>query len=160
MNDTVPRRLSRTVGQLALALLNATLILVVVALLLAWSLARTVERVTETAVSAATEQIAELSPLADDISGLQDQLREVRGQLADLRLAEDARVAEAAEDVLARLEVLEETASDVRSELAPAIEGLTTNPVAIIDRAVETGIAAAGAWVSSLSGCGDAPEGS
>lgn len=150
MTHTFSGRLSRAAGQLVLALLNATLILVVVGLLLAWNLARTVERVTETAVAAATEQI---TPLADEISGVQDQLSELRGELAELRLADDARAAGASAAVLLRLAVLDEAVSQMRAELAPAINKATTDPGALVDRAVETGIAAAGEWVSSLAGC-------
>ncbi|MEM6464583.1 MAG: hypothetical protein AAF724_22005 [Pseudomonadota bacterium] len=160
MTHTVSGRLSRSVGQLALALLNATLILVVLGLLLAWNLSRTVERITETAVAAATNQLAEFKPLADEISGVQDQLAKLRVEVADLRGADDTKVAEASEAVLSRLAVLDEAVLQMGAELGPAINKITTDPGVLVDRAVETGIAATGAWVSSLTGCGTSPEGS
>ena len=68
MSDSFVRRLGRTLGQLALALLNATLLLIVAALVLIWLLADKVEDVAETTIAAATEQVERLTPVTDQAS--------------------------------------------------------------------------------------------
>ena len=153
MSDTFSGRLAHTIGQLALALLNATLILVVLALFLALSLAQTVDGVAEKAITTATQQIAVLSPLADRVSGVEDKLDELRSDMTKLQLIEDTKVTDAAETILGKLDVLEGEISEVKTALAPAIETAATEPGVLIDRAVQTGVAEAGNLITTMSGC-------
>jgi len=158
MSEAFSRRLIRAIGQLALALLNATLILIVAVLLLAWNLASKVESVTETAISSATRQIAELSPLAEQVASLQDELSELRTDIAGLKLTEDTKVAQAADTILVKLDDLDAELSEMNAALAPVVKAISTDPGIVVDRAVKTGLAEVGAWVTTLSGC-NAPAG-
>lgn len=153
MSDTFFGRLGYVIGQLVLALLNATLILIVAALLLAWSLANTVERFTETAIAAATQQIEQLSPIADQAASLEDQLNEIRADIASLQVIEDSQLAQTAASLRVKVDDLDAGISEMNAALAPVIETAGAEPGILIDRAVRTGIAEAGAWITTLSGC-------
>lgn len=153
MSDTFPRRLAHSIGQLALALLNATLILVVAALFLAWNVVNKMEHLAGLAIASATQQVAELSPLADEVSGLRADLSQLREDVAELTLIEDFRIAQAADSILVKLQNLEQKTSQMDAALSPAIDVITTDPAVLVDVAVETGIAAVGEWVTGVSGC-------
>ena len=153
MSDTFPRRLAHSIGQLALALLNATLILVVAALFLAWNVVNKMEHLAGLAIASATQQVAELSPLADEVSGLRADLSQLREDVADLTLIEDFRIAQAADSILVKLQNLEQKTSQMDAALSPAIDVITTDPAVLVDVAVETGIAAVGEWATGVSGC-------
>jgi hypothetical protein len=160
MPDTAPasHRLARTLGQLALALLNATLILVVLALFLAWRLSGTVERVTEAAAGAAAQQLAELAPVGDELSGLREQVAGLRLELAAMQADGEAGARAAADAVATRLDEIETRLEDTRARIGPAIEALSADPGILVDRAVEAGVAEAGRWLVTLRGCTPPPE--
>lgn len=160
MSNSYSGRLLRTSGQLALALINATLILFVVALFLALKLADTVERLTETAIAAATQQVEQLSPLADRAERIEDQLKEIQADVVSLRLREDALVAKTTETLTQKLEDLDTSISEMNALLAPALETVTTEPGILVERAVQKSLAEAGTWVTTLSGCKAIPDNS
>jgi TolA-binding protein len=158
MSNSFSGRLLRATGQLALALINATLILFVVALFLALKLANTVERVTETAIAAATQQVEQLSPIADRAERIEDQIEELKADVVSIRLSEDTQVARTAETLMLRLEDLDASLSEMNALLAPAVETVTTEPGMLVERAVQISLAEAGTWVTTLSGCKAKPE--
>ena len=153
MSETLSNRLTRAVGQLALALVDATLLLVVAALFLGWSLAQKVERISEVTIASATQQIAAISPVADQVAGLKEDLGLLRADVADLRLTEDGKIEQTASRIITKLDALEVELSDVNATLAPTFKAMSTDPGIVVDRAVTTSLAEVGAWITSLSSC-------
>lgn len=152
------RTLSQTLAQLALALVNATLILVIVALILGLRLAGTVERVTEGASAAAAEQLAQLVPIGDEIGALRAEIGGLRSELAEIRAPGD-RLGAAAEATAERLQALEAELTTISGALRGAVQRVGEDPGLLIDRAVRSGVSEAGLWVATLRDCRLPPEG-
>ena len=153
MSDSFVRRLGRTLGQLALALLNATLLLIVAALVLSWQLADKVEDVAETTIAAATEQVERLTPVTDQATSLRGQLAELRADVAKLENLDGSEATASAQAILAKLDDLEGSILEMNATLEPFVEQITAEPGALVDRAVETGFAEAGTWIATLRDC-------
>ncbi|MCC5976406.1 MAG: hypothetical protein JJT81_20495 [Rubellimicrobium sp.] len=128
------RSFGRTVGSLALALLNATLILVALSLWLAWGAIRGAERVSDQLADAAETVL----PLRSEIVTLTEEIAAARAVLAQ-RASEGDSGAVALEARLAGVEAR-------LAELTAAVTELGIDPEALIDRAVS----------SSFEGLGEA----
>jgi septal ring factor EnvC (AmiA/AmiB activator) len=118
------RSLGRTLGNLLLALLNATLILAALCLWLAWGALSAAERVSgqiEAAAQAVTPLRAEIVSLTEEIAAARAELAAFRARNGEDRDALERRLAEV-EAELARL--------------TSAVAGLGVDPEALIDRAV------------------------
>jgi hypothetical protein len=76
------RRLSKTLGNLALALINATLILIALCLFLAWQVLSGFQHISEEFA----ETLLEMAPVRDDIQALTTEARDLRGDLQALQL--------------------------------------------------------------------------
>lgn len=149
---TFSQRLTRALGQLALALLNATLILVVVALFLVWRVAATVESATVAVTETASEQLARVTPVKDELSGLRSELAELRTSVAQLR--SDTTIDQAAvTSALRRIDGTRDRIDDAAAKIAPVVDAVASDPGRVVDRAVATGVAQAGAWLAHLRGC-------
>lgn len=139
------RRLWSTLRNLALALLNATLILAALVLWLAWRTADTVHEVTEDIDIA----LVELEPLGD---GLRNLTSEVAGLRADLAALKDAP-AEGGEalgdDLAARIDALE-----TRLDAATGrVDALLSEPEVLIDRAIDASAEEIKEAIADLRGC-------
>lgn len=153
MPDAVAPRLARALRDLALALVNATLILVAACLFLAWQTAATVERVGVRMAEAATEQVARLDPLVDEIAMARSEIAGLRADLAELsHRAEDggARVGETLGERLAEAEARLDAVS---GDVAGALDAVAADPGLLVDRAVAAGVDRAGLWAAGLRGC-------
>jgi hypothetical protein len=139
------RPLWSTLRNLALALLNATLILAALVLWLAWRTADRVHEVTEDFDIA----LVEVAPLGD---GLRALTAEVAGLRADLEALKDAPaegVAAIGEDLALRLDTLE-------SRIAMAtgrVDALLLEPEVLIDRAIDASAEEMKEAVADLRGC-------
>ncbi|MCA0922589.1 hypothetical protein [Pseudooceanicola nanhaiensis] len=120
----VTRSIGRTLGNLVLALLNATLILLALCLWLAWSVTSSVEEVTGNLA----EVTGSIIPVRSEIRDLTDQIRETREGIASLREGGgpdlhvctelEAQVAKAE----ARLAELNVTLHGIEAGIGPAVE--------------------------------------
>lgn len=153
MAETFPERLSRAAKNLLLALLNATLLLIVLALFFAWRVAGTVERVAENTVAAASAQVAQLAPLKNQVESIETQLMGLRADIAGLSLLEDSDAAIAVDAMLAELNSLEALVSEVNNTFSPIVETVTTDPGAVAQQAVAAGFAALGDEIATLGLC-------
>ncbi|HKL46839.1 MAG TPA: hypothetical protein VJ906_11440 [Roseovarius sp.] len=118
------RVVGRLVGNLLLALLNATLILAALCLWFAWSALSTAERVSGQ-ISAAAETVL---PMRAEIAGLTEEIAAARADLA----ARDTTGG-------ANMSALEARIAGVEAQLAEltaAVSTLAADPEALIDRAV------------------------
>ncbi|MHA3979794.1 hypothetical protein ACW9UR_19125 [Halovulum sp. GXIMD14794] len=153
MQQSFPDRLKRALAQLALAALNATLILIVLGLFFAWRLAVTAERITDQAITSAAAQVAQLSSVQEDLTGLKDQFAGLRADIEEVRLEGTESASEASERIAAKLDEIEAQISEVSGQLGPAVEAISIDPGILVDRAVETGMSEFGTWVAGMRGC-------
>lgn len=135
----------KTLKDLFLAFLNATLILVALCLFLGWRMMATVDTVSER-VSAG---IAELAPLRDEVAGVRAELSGLR---ADLGAAQGT---EAAERLKNRLDGLETRLKGMQARMT----NLATLPDQLLDRAFETAADRLVRGLSDLRGCQPASDG-
>lgn len=125
------RSLSRSIRDLCLALLNATLILAALCLWFAWGALSAADRVS-TRISEAAQSVL---PLRDEIATLTTEIAAARADLTTL----PAGGAEAAA-LQARLSAIEMRLA----ELSASVSTLTADPDALIDRAVSSAFAGLG----------------
>lgn len=136
------RSLGRSVGNLVLALLNATLILVALCLWMAWSALSTAERVSGQ-IGHAAETVL---PLRAEIATLTEEVVATRTELAERR-------SEGAAENRAEIAALEARLAGVQAQLAEltaAVTALGVDPEVLIDRAVASALEGLGASVSDV----------
>lgn len=132
------RSLGRSVGNLVLALLNATLILAALCLWLAWGALSAAERVAgqiEEAAQTVLPLRAEIVALTGEVAAIRADFADSRAEGAADRAALEARIA-GAEAELARLR--------------EAVARLSADPEALIDRAVASTFDGLGKTVADI----------
>ncbi|MFD0982804.1 hypothetical protein [Tropicimonas aquimaris] len=147
-----PSRLRRTLSDLLLAMLNATLILVALCLFLGLRLAGTVEDVTERL----TGNLASVAPLRDGVGEMTEELRALRADLAAVTTQAGEASSERVAALNARLETLDsrlETAQDRFAELGERIDSAIEDPSALIDRAVRAAADQTAQNLAGMAGC-------
>ncbi len=142
--------LAKTLKDLCLALLNATLILLALCLFLGWKLAQSVEAIQDR--FAESRQI--VLPLADQARDIRSELRAIGQQLTAIRDAAGSGTKSELElnQSLARLDKVQEKLDDAQSKLSD----IADNPERLIDHAITTAADAATQRLLLLRGCGDA----
>jgi hypothetical protein len=139
------RSLGNTVKDLFLALLNATLILILLCLFAAWQLANTVESISANFANG----LISISPLSGEIEAMTEELAAVRSDLGSLGdMSEDFR-----SESMAHIEVRLENMSDKIGGFANRVDQLVTNPDILIDYAVESAADEVKEGVAELRGC-------
>ncbi len=140
--------MAKTLKDLLLALLNATLILLALCLFLGWKLAQSVETVRD----GFAENLQVVAPLRDqtqeirdEISGLRGDLTAIRNNASNLDFAAKSRLSAA----LDRLNDIEARLENTQTRLA----GLVDNPEDLINYAVTTSSEAAAEQVMKIRGC-------
>ena len=141
--------MARTLKDLVLALLNATLLLMALCLFLAWKLASTVDGM----VATFAQNLELVAPLRDEAAGLRGELQAVRSDLGDALQEKQEQLTAASQErisaILARLEAAEQ-----RLETAQArISDLSEAPEKLIDHAIETSTGAITDSVMEIRGC-------
>ena len=129
------RRLGQTLGSLALALVNATLLLAALCLWLAWGAMSAAERASDQ-IRLTSEAVL---PLRDDIGALTAELAAARADIAALT----ERAPAGAANTLALQGQLTRIEAGVDA-LADAVAALRPDPEALIDRAVQAAFAILG----------------
>lgn len=130
----------KTVKNLLLAMLNATLILVALCLFLLWQLSGSVERVS----TGFAENLTSLAPAQARISALTDEVAALRGDLATLR-AEGAVA-----DKLSEIELKTE-------RLQGILDGVATTPEQLMQASIQQAAESATDLIFGLRGC-EPPE--
>jgi uncharacterized protein YicC (UPF0701 family) len=119
------RTVGTTAKNLLLALINATLILVIICLWLAWKVLDAAEGVSAQ-LNQATEAVL---PLREDVAALTAEVAGARSDLAELRSAEGAAAAAGLAERLDRIEAQLEAVTGT-------IARVQADPDALIDRAM------------------------
>ena len=146
MTQTQKRRLPHTLGQLALALLNATLILIVLALLLVWQISRNAQNAAATLVDAAQVPLARLETI-------EGELVSIRTQLEALQISEQGAIATAAQPVVAHLNTLEGELRALATRLPATVGAALEDPEQLVVRAVAAGSDKLGEWLMTYTDC-------
>jgi len=141
--------MAKTLKDLLLALLNATLILVALCLFLGWKLASTVEDVT----SGLTEKLQVVTPLRDEAQGIREQLSGLRRDLA--RIQEDGQGSDSAASLqisatLDKLDTIETKLQAVQTRFTRLAE----SPDQLMDQAIRTSADVLADRILTIRGCG------
>lgn len=139
------QRFGTALKNLALALLNATLILVALCLFLAWRLSAEVHDVTEIV----TDELTTIRPLRAEVAGMTDQIAGLRSDLA----AMGDQTATLSSETLGRVRDRAEELQAQLDTLSQAVERITENPEILLDRAVTLAVERLGDEASELMAC-------
>jgi len=141
--------MAKTLKDLLLALLNATLILLALCLFLGWKLAQSVENVR----AGFSENLQVIAPLRDEAQGIRGELAGLRSDLSAIRQQDiatlDAETRTKLNSALDRLGNLETKLEETQMRLA----GLVDNPEDLIDYAITTSSEAIGTQIRGIRGC-------
>lgn len=144
MSDT-SKRIWGTVGNLILALCNATLILLALCLWLAWN-------VVGTARSIATEvgtRIGDLQPVRVEMAALTGEVAALRASLEAMAAQEGGATVVALQGLRDQVVVMDQKFAGLNARLGAVID----DPTALIDHAIGTAATAAQAGISGLMNC-------
>ncbi len=151
MSDT-SSRLLRALRDLGIALINATLILVVIALLLGLKLSNQVDRIT----SDFARNLVSAEPLRNDVQAMTGELSALRSDLAGIREQSGELTSETAQALTARLEIFEarlDKVSERMETVRDRVQSIELDPKAMFDRAVETAANQVVVSAGQLAGC-------
>lgn len=135
--------MARTLKNLALALLNATLILLALCLFLAWKAASTLNDIAGN--FAASLEIVE--PLTDEARALRSDIQALTAELGSLRDAGDGNLVSGA--LANRVEALDARITGLQAQ----VTDLRKAPAALIDHTIETAADQAVRGISRIRGC-------
>ncbi len=124
--------MAKTLKDLLLALLNATLILLAICLFLGWKLAQSVDQIR----TGFAENLQVVAPLREEAQGIRGELTTLRSDLASLSAGSllDATMRQQVNAALQRLNNLEGKLEDTQTRLAKLVE----EPEDLINYAITT----------------------
>ena len=139
------RSVGRTLWNLCLALLNATLILVAICRFLGWRLASTVEGISETFANT----ILQARPIRDDFQALQLEVSGLREDVADLKAAPGTPVTASLVGLNSKLSRIDENLSGISEKIAGAFD----DPDALVETAIRTAAGELAGFVTGSRQC-------
>ncbi|WP_298847658.1 hypothetical protein [uncultured Ruegeria sp.] len=140
--------MAKTLKDLLLAMLNATLILLAVCLFLGWKLASKVESIT----AGFSDTVQVLAPIRDEARGIRGELAALRSDLTTLTLENqvaDPLVAQNIRATLSRLNAVDQKLQTVQARFTD----LADTPETLIAQAIQTGADIASKRVLEIRGC-------
>lgn len=140
--------MGKTLKDLLLALLNATLILVALCLFLGWKLASTVDDITGTFA----EKVQIVAPLKEEVQGVRGELTALRSDLASIQLGEtvaNSATAQKISESLAKLDGLEEKLQATQARIAD----ITETPDQLVNIAIENSADVIADRIIAIRGC-------
>ncbi|MCG7521238.1 hypothetical protein [Ruegeria sp. Ofav3-42] len=140
--------MAKTLKDLLLALLNATLILVALCLFLGWKLASTVGDITGTFA----EKVQIVAPLKEEVQGVRGELTALRSDLSSLQLGETAANSVTAQKIsesLAKLDGLEANLQATQTRISE----ITESPDQLINAAIENSADIIADRIIAIRGC-------
>ncbi|WP_299887314.1 hypothetical protein [uncultured Ruegeria sp.] len=140
--------MAKTLKDLVLALLNATLVLIALCLFLGWKLASSVDNIT----TSFSENLKIVTPLREEAQGIRGELAALRSDLAAIPVdggtldsATAARIAEA----LDKLNAVEYKLQSTQARFAEMAE----SPEMLIEQAIDLSADAVADRVKDIRGC-------
>ncbi len=122
-------RLGRTIGNLLLALLNATLILVALCLFLGWQLFQEVETVT----GHVAKNVTQIQDLKTEVQAMTAEMSALRSELSEQSVQADPLTLQAMQELSAKMDRIDGRVSQAETRLASFVN----EPTALIDHAVD-----------------------
>lgn len=139
--------MAKTLKDLVLALINATLILIALCLFLAWKTSATLNGL----VGEFASQIEIVGPLRDDVQAMTAEVNALRTDLAEVRFDT------ASSELVAQLKTRVDTMTDKLDSVEARMDGLAAKPEEMISLAVEQvtqGVAEGAAQaINDVRGC-------
>ncbi|MBO9476826.1 hypothetical protein J7382_04690 [Shimia sp. R11_0] len=135
----------KTVKDLLVAMINATLILVALCLFLLWQLSGTAERV----VSSFAQNLQIVKPLEEKVTGLHSEITDLRSDLASISLENTALNAPATQRLQARADALDAQLSEINASLA----SLAAAPDRLMGTAIDQASTRLSARLGDLASC-------
>lgn len=151
MSDT-SSRLLRALRDLAIAMINATLILVLLCLVLGWIL---LDRVDHIAADFA-RNIVSVEPLREDVQSMTTEIAGLRADLAEVRENSGEVTSEAAQAITARLESFEGRLATVDGRMdafRARAQSIELDPEALAAQAFKTAADQIVLSLGQLAGC-------
>ncbi len=151
MSETTSRFL-RALRNIALAMLNATLILVALCLFLALRLSDRVD----TIMSNATQNLISVAPLREDMQDMTGELAALRGDIATLLGSTGEMTSSAGQLVTERIGRFDARLNSVDAKVSALRERIASteiDPGTLLDRAIATASAELAASFAALAGC-------
>ena len=145
------RKLITVIKDLALAFLNATLILIAICLWLAWQLSDTVS----SATSEFAASLVRLQPLRDDVRAMTNEIASLRTDLAAMGQRTGEVGSQAFSAVQERVETLEVRVSGTLTKM----ETLVAQPDKLIDYAIDQVAISLKSTLSDVLQCGSRQTG-
>ncbi|GAB5436670.1 hypothetical protein [Falsiruegeria mediterranea] len=137
--------MAKTLKDLALALLNATLILLALCLFLAWKVVATADGLTATF----SENLIKVTPLRDEVAGLRSDLSGIRDDLASLKAQTGTFSTATLNRLQQKVQTLEANVQGVQTR----VRQLVDTPEMLIDHSIETAADALTRSISDVKGC-------
>ncbi|MGR3617376.1 MAG: hypothetical protein ACU0BB_15245 [Paracoccaceae bacterium] len=137
--------MGKTIRDLLLALVNATLILLAVCLFLGWKLSQTVEDVTDNLKGA----LISVTPLGDEVRALHDELQDVRDNVNTLMENRGDRSGERMQALNVQMTQIDTKLTQIRDQL----QGLKEMPETVMNTAISTGVDRVMMHAANLRGC-------
>ncbi|MEX0348040.1 MAG: hypothetical protein AB3N15_01345 [Paracoccaceae bacterium] len=142
--------MAKTLKDLVLALLNATLILLALCLFLAW---KTVDRANQIA-DTVQDTVEVVQPLRADMQEIVAQLDGLRGDIRALNTEASLDDLPQLDKIQSQLDALSTQLSEARSR----IDGLSDRPGQLLDQAIATTADTVADRLTTLRGCVPAPS--
>ncbi|WP_380053021.1 hypothetical protein ACFE33_10395 [Falsihalocynthiibacter sp. SS001] len=146
--NTFSSRLGKTVLNLLLAMLNATLILIAVCLFLELRVLQKIDGLTATFA----QNLIQVEPLKDSVDGLTDQVANLQAELAAFREAPLELGAERSERlaaISAQVDTLNTRISGIRAQVGEVLQ----DPKMLVDYTIEKGVQELVTGAADLAGC-------
>lgn len=135
----------KALKDLAVALINATLILIAICLFLAWKLTDTVDQT----ASNFAQNLIRVEPLREDIQRATIELTALRADLAKISEQSGDLRSASMQNILARVEHMQGGLDNARQSIAD----LSQAPTRIVDHAIETAASQLAQGVNDVRGC-------
>jgi cell division protein FtsX len=130
---------------LIVAMINATLILIVLALFLAWNVTNKADQI----ASNFARSIVTVQPLREDIQGMTAELAAIRGDIAQISGASEGVRSASLQRIAARLDQMEARAETARL----SISELSQAPTKMVDYAINSAVDAVAQGAMDIRGC-------
>ncbi len=140
--------MAKTLKDLFLALLNATLILLALCLFLGWKLAQSIDNIRD----GFAENLQVVAPLREQAQGIRGELAALRSDLAAIRAQGDTLDSDALQQLNATLQKLNKLEAGLEGAQA-RLAGLVDNPEDLIDHAITTSVDKVTDSLLSIRGC-------
>lgn len=140
--------MAKTLKDLFLALLNATLILVALCLFLGWKLASTLNEATTNL----SEKLQVVAPLREEAQGIRGELSALRAELADFQAQGDISNSVTAQRLAQSLDKLDPVDARLQT-VQTRFADLAQSPDALVDQAIQKTVDTVADRILVIRGC-------